>query len=777
MSSLDSPTFSRAGDDPKMIGCWKLGRTIGKGSSGRVKLARHSKTGQMSAVKIIRKSFLFSRRESLDNAEEEAARLEQALQREIVIMKLVDHPNIMKLYDVWDTANHLYLILEHVQGGELFDYLCEKGRLSPSETLRYFQQIIAAVDYCHRFNIVHRDLKPENILLDSQSNVKLADFGMAAWRPDHMLQTSCGSPHYAAPEIVNGEVYDGAASDIWSCGIILHAMLAGRLPFDDDDCLKLLEKVRFGKFEMPDDIDPLAQDLIAKMLVKDVKKRLTMSGVQSHPFFTSHSFHLADVPARNLDNIACPLLSRDDIDIELLRHLHTLWPDSSDDALVDNLLSNEKNWHKGAYHLLGEYRRKNLEGYEEAETFARNERLRRQRERGTSRTPQSQLSLDLTSHVTPSPSSIPPRDGPPTPRRAQGGKVSAASSGGSLTYRRSQVSPRIDLHPPSLSSGCSSNGIEPSALIVPEHHDINMQTFFKQVADHITVLYSRTEGSQSPATITSPNLALMRDIIGDRTMRMDPPIASRLSPSHQQNAASLSPAAPITQPLSVTRRQRPARPTVTIVDKENINGTAIPIHTSLVLKPSEECRVGANDKRVKIVDHRDDKERTKLRKRKAAPLSPANSIGTPNSPVPSSPRTKWLANVFKFRHSAFILQSTHDMKTTQNECRRLLMAMDVRVVLVDSEHLGLLKCRLDALKDPSGVMGVLKPVKFRVEVDSEVQATLTLVMVQEKGSTESFKDIYRRLRRDWVFDVVGSRTPDQVAWNPVGERFVPTITI
>ncbi|SJL03512.1 uncharacterized protein ARMOST_06868 [Armillaria ostoyae] len=774
MSSLDSPTFSRVADDPKMIGCWKLGRTIGKGSSGRVKLARHSKTGQMAAVKIIRKSFLFSRMESLDNAEEDAARLEQALQREIVIMKLVDHPNIMKLYDVWDTANHLYLILEHVQGGELFDYLCEKGRLSPSEALRYFQQIIAAVDYCHRFNIVHRDLKPENILLDAQSNVKLADFGMAAWRPDRMLQTSCGSPHYAAPEIVNGEVYDGAASDIWSCGIVLHAMLAGRLPFDDDDCLKLLEKVRVGKFEMPDDIDPLAQDLIAKMLVKDVKKRLTMSSVQSHPFFTSRSFDLASVPARNLNDIACPLLSRDDIDTELLRHLHTLWPGSSDDDLVGNLLSDEKNWHKGIYHLLGEYRRKNLEGYEEAETFARDERLRRQREHGTSHTPQSHLSPDLNPHVTPSPSSIPPRDGPPTPRRARGGGVSTASSEGSVTYRRGQVSPQIDHQPLSSSSGCSSNGVEPSPLVVPEHHDINMQTFFKQVADHINVLYSRTEGSQSPATITSPNLALMHDIIGDRTMRMDPPIASLLSPSHRQKSSSLSPATPTTQPLSVNRRQRPARPTVTIVDKENIDEAATSGYTT---KPSEVSRVGANDKRMKILEIRDGKERTKLRKRKVAPASPASSVGTPNSPVPSSPRTKWLANVFKFRQSAFTLQSTHDMKTTQNECRRLLMAMDVRVALVDSEPLGVLKCRLDEMKDPSGVMGVLKPVKFRVEVDSEVQATLTLVMVQEKGSTETFKEIYRRLRRDWVFDVVGSRTPDQIAWNPLGERFVPAITI
>jgi len=131
------------------------------------------------------------------------------MEREIVLMKLVDHPNVLKLYDVWETSTSLYLILEYIQGGELFEQLCSEGRRTPPEALHYFQQIICAVDYLHRFNIAHRDLKLENILVDQESNIKVADFGMAAWQDDlkgRLLKTSCGSPHYAAPEVINGEL-------------------------------------------------------------------------------------------------------------------------------------------------------------------------------------------------------------------------------------------------------------------------------------------------------------------------------------------------------------------------------------------------------------------------------------------------------------------------------------------------------------------------------------------------------------------------------------------
>ena len=132
---------------------------------------------------------------------DEAERIIQALEREIVIMKLIDHPNILRLYDVWETSTELYLILEYAEGGELFDYLCDKGALPKAEALSIFQQIMTAMHYCHTLNIAHRDLKPENILLDKSKNlVKIADFGMAVWQgKTDLLNTACGSPHYAAP--------------------------------------------------------------------------------------------------------------------------------------------------------------------------------------------------------------------------------------------------------------------------------------------------------------------------------------------------------------------------------------------------------------------------------------------------------------------------------------------------------------------------------------------------------------------------------------------------
>ena len=332
-------------------------------STGRVRIARHSRTGQYAAIKIVSKTALNSQ-VSLDHLAEEMEHRQLAIEREIVVMKLIDHPNVMRLYDVWETSAELFLVLEYVQGGELFEYLCEKGRLPTTEALGYFQQIISAVDYCHRFNIAHRDLKPENILLDKDHNIKIADFGMAAWqvnKQDGMLYTSCGSPHYAAPEIINGEPYNGSAADIWSCGIILFALLSGKLPFDDEDCMALLGKVMVGKFDMPQGIDPLAQDLIRKMLVTDVRKRITMSEIKQHSFYRLQKHKAYGHVMPNLDDIARPIHSASSIDPDIFANLRTLWHGTPDQEIVKSLLSAERNWQKGIYHLLVDYRNKSLQ--------------------------------------------------------------------------------------------------------------------------------------------------------------------------------------------------------------------------------------------------------------------------------------------------------------------------------------------------------------------------------------------------------------------------------
>ncbi|WWC90046.1 uncharacterized protein L201_004977 [Kwoniella dendrophila CBS 6074] len=363
-SSADLP------GDPKVIGPWRIGRTIGKGASGRVKIAKHSKTGQYAAIKIVPKhALLMTSRMSMADAGAKHDKAVLGIEREIVIMKLIDHPNVMSLYDVWETAKELYLVLEYVEGGELFDYLVSQGRLPSDEASRYFQQIIAGVDYCHRFNICHRDLKPENLLLDAEKNIKIADFGMAALEPsDKLLETSCGSPHYASPEIVAGMSYHGAASDIWSCGVILFALLTGRLPFDDENIRILLQKVKNGRFTVPADLPADAKDLITRMLVVDPERRITMAEIMRHPFCqrkqdtdSGRRINLVEPP--RLEEIARPVRSEREIDRDILRNLRTLWNGTSEKEIVTSLLSNEKTWEKAFYFLLLQYRNKHLENF------------------------------------------------------------------------------------------------------------------------------------------------------------------------------------------------------------------------------------------------------------------------------------------------------------------------------------------------------------------------------------------------------------------------------
>lgn len=282
-------------DDPKNIGPWIIGECVGKGASGRVKIAKHRLTGQLAAVKILPIQPLFDSRTSLTTKLAKSDKQRLGIDREIAMMKLMNHPNIMRIYDVYEGEKELFLVLEYVAGGELFDFLVNRGRLPPLEALCFFKQIVYGLNYAHTFSIIHRDLKPENILIHSIDPplVKIADWGMATFAPpSHKLDTSCGSPHYASPEIVNGEKYNGTSTDIWSCGVILFALLTGRLPFDDKNIRHLLSKVKSGKFEIPSWMDPSAKDLISRMLVVDVSARITVRSVVLH----LHLFYSSLVP-------------------------------------------------------------------------------------------------------------------------------------------------------------------------------------------------------------------------------------------------------------------------------------------------------------------------------------------------------------------------------------------------------------------------------------------------------------------------------------------------
>ncbi|KAF9978238.1 hypothetical protein BGZ73_003242 [Actinomortierella ambigua] len=351
------------------VGPYLLGKTLGKGSSGCVKLARHRKSNEQVAVKIISKASLVNR-----------AAVHRGIEREIAIMKLINHPHVIRLYDVYETEKELFLVMEYVSGGELFEYLVNKGRLEEAEALRFFQQIIVGLAFCHKRKICHRDLKPENLLLDERMNVKIADFGMASLqKTGRLLETSCGSPHYASPEVVTGMKYDGSSSDIWSCGIILYALLTGHLPFDDENIRQLLSKVKAGKFYMPTDISAGARDLISRMLTVNPKRRITMQGVMMHPWFrmVNPERNTLGEPAQDPDSWRP--MQVEELDAEILRHMRWLFapgPSHSDpesketydeEALLreiqEKMTNDEENMEKLFYHLLHQHKNEVLENY------------------------------------------------------------------------------------------------------------------------------------------------------------------------------------------------------------------------------------------------------------------------------------------------------------------------------------------------------------------------------------------------------------------------------
>lgn len=257
-----------------MLRQYRLGKTLGIGAFGKVKLAHHVITGQKVAVKILNKGKI----KHMDMAEK--------VRREINILKMCTHPHIIRLYEVIDTPTDIFVIMEFVSGGELFDYIVSRGRLPADEARHFFHQIISGIEYCHYHKIVHRDLKPENLLLDSDNNIKIADFGLSNVAHDgDFLRTSCGSPNYAAPEVISGNLYAGAEVDVWSCGVILYALLCGTLPFDDESIPNLFKKIKSGMYSLPSHLSQSARDLILRMLVVDPMKRISIAEVRQHPWY------------------------------------------------------------------------------------------------------------------------------------------------------------------------------------------------------------------------------------------------------------------------------------------------------------------------------------------------------------------------------------------------------------------------------------------------------------------------------------------------------------
>ncbi|PIN15745.1 Serine/threonine protein kinase [Handroanthus impetiginosus] len=255
---------------------YELGKLLGQGTFAKVYHARDIKTGLSVAIKIIDKEKILK-----------VGMIDQ-IKREISVMRLVRHPNIVQLYEVMASKTKIYFVMEYIRGGELFNKVA-KGKLKEDAARKYFQQLISAVDFCHSRGVYHRDLKPENLLLDENGNLKVSDFGLSALveskRQDGLLHTTCGTPAYVAPEVINRRGYDGAKADIWSCGVILFVLLSGFLPFHDSNLMEMYRKICKAEFKCPNWISPDARKLISKMLDPNPNTRISTSKIIENSWF------------------------------------------------------------------------------------------------------------------------------------------------------------------------------------------------------------------------------------------------------------------------------------------------------------------------------------------------------------------------------------------------------------------------------------------------------------------------------------------------------------
>ncbi|XP_044474550.1 CBL-interacting serine/threonine-protein kinase 8-like isoform X2 [Mangifera indica] len=279
----------------RKVGKYEVGRTIGEGTFAKVKFAQNTQTGESVAMKILDRSTIIKHK------------MADQIKREISIMKLVRHPNVVRLHEVLASRTKIYIILEYITGGELFDKIVHHGRLSEAEARRYFQQLIDGVDFCHSKGVYHRDLKPENLLLDSQGNLKISDFGLSAL-PEHgvsLLRTTCGTPNYVAPEVLNHKGYNGAVADVWSCGVILYVLMAGYLPFDELDLTTLYSKVEKADYSCPSSFPVGAKSLIHRILDPNPGTRITIDQIRDDEWFKKNyvPVRLLEYEDVNLDDV------------------------------------------------------------------------------------------------------------------------------------------------------------------------------------------------------------------------------------------------------------------------------------------------------------------------------------------------------------------------------------------------------------------------------------------------------------------------------------------
>lgn len=259
----------------KTVGDYKLCKTLGEGSFSKVKQAVHIPTGKVYAIKIIDMNLV------------KENKMDKQLEREIKVMKIMNHPNLIKLHAVLHSPKNYFLVLDLAEGGELFNKLAQDGPLPEAAARSYFQQLIDALDYMHKHNTIHRDLKPENLLLDSEGNLKIADFGLSimANSSTDLLKTRCGTPNYVAPEIFCSNGYVGPPADLWSAGVILYVMLAAALPFDAPTLPELARQIMKVQIIYPDSFPRGAVELMKHIIVADPNDRYTIEQIRQDPWF------------------------------------------------------------------------------------------------------------------------------------------------------------------------------------------------------------------------------------------------------------------------------------------------------------------------------------------------------------------------------------------------------------------------------------------------------------------------------------------------------------
>ncbi|GAA0158900.1 hypothetical protein LIER_15809 [Lithospermum erythrorhizon] len=264
--------------DHPLLGKYEIGKLLGCGAFAKVYHARDVRNGQSVAIKIINKNKIPLNANSMSN-----------IKREISIMKKLNHPNIVKLFEVLASKTRIYFVMEFIKGGELFAKIAKHGRFSEDLSRKCFQQLISAVSYCHARGIYHRDLKPENILLDENGEIKVSDFGLSAVteqiRQDGLLHTLCGTPSYVAPEIISRRGYNGAKIDIWSCGVVLFVLSAGYLPFNDSNLMVMYQKICKGQFKYPRRMSSDLRKFLSKLLCTNPIKRITIDEIKSQSWF------------------------------------------------------------------------------------------------------------------------------------------------------------------------------------------------------------------------------------------------------------------------------------------------------------------------------------------------------------------------------------------------------------------------------------------------------------------------------------------------------------